>query len=427
MLMVNNLCAVIVCVLFSVLGCWASGVAAIILITLFITSMWFTSSRISACMEREAKLDKTPELLAVESHFLEKYEQFDSIAKHHEKTLTVYESIQFALTQCYLFISDMTTYCIGAYMVYYGQAEAVDTVVAAVSANFAGWAVVFASVAFGDFVRSHFAAQSLFNIIDSCAKIEGGEKPDIKGSLKVENVNFSYPSRPDVKVAQNLNLAVQNGQAVALVGASGCGKSTIIQLLERFYEPNSGNISIDNYSLNKVCRVHLRNNIALVGQEPILFKGSIFENITLGMEENINLAHVREVCRQANAADFIEAFPLGYETDVGEKGANLSGGQKQRIAIARALVRNPKILLLDEATSALDTESEKVVQKALNEASNGRTSLTIAHRLSTIRDADRIYYIEDGSVVEWGTHEELIKANGKYALLVKAQQLLKTD
>ncbi|VDM59945.1 unnamed protein product [Angiostrongylus costaricensis] len=365
----------------------------------------------------------TIQLLAVESYFLKKYEQYEMKVKTQRKRLVVYESIQFAITQCYLYFSDMVTYFIGAYMVFYGKAQAVETVVSAMSANLAGWAVIFASATFGDFVRSHFAAQSLYDLIDSCTKPEAGQTPVIQGSLKVEHVDFSYPSRPDVKVAKNLNLVARNGQAIALVGASGCGKSTVIQLLERFYEPDAGNIKIDDLVLNKICRVHLRNNIALVGQEPVLFKGSILENITLGIDEEISLTQVQEVCRQANAADFIEAFPSGYETNVGEKGSNLSGGQKQRIAIARALIRNPKIILLDEATSALDTESEKMVQKALNEASHGRTSLTIAHRLSTIKGADRIYYIENGSVIEYGTHEELIEANGKYALLVEAQQL----
>ncbi|XGW07053.1 hypothetical protein V3C99_016954 [Haemonchus contortus] len=439
MLMVNNMCAVVVCIPLSIIACWESGVAMTVLLALFIVSMWITSNRISASMEKKSEIDKTPELsievfehaktiqlLAVQDYFLQKYESYEAVVKKQEKWTTIYQSIQFGLTQSYIYFSDLVTYGIGASMIYFGRVDSKDTVVSATSANFAGWAVIFASAALGDFVRSHFAAQSLYALIDSYKKAEGGATPELDGSIKVEKVTFSYPSRPDVKVAQNLNLMARCGQAIALVGASGCGKSTVIQLLERFYEPDSGNIKIDNHELKQLCRVHLRNNIALVGQEPILFKGSIIENITLGLED-VSVAEVQEACRQANAANFVEAFPQGYETDVGEKGGSLSGGQKQRIAIARALIRKPKVILLDEATSALDTESEKVVQNALNEASHGRTSITIAHRLSTVRDADRIYYIENGAVVEYGTHEELIEADGKYALLVKAQQLAKTD
>ncbi|RCN52953.1 ABC transporter, ATP-binding protein, partial [Ancylostoma caninum] len=332
----------------------------------------------------------------------------------------------------------------------------------ATSATFAGWAVILASEAFGDFARSHVAAQALYKLMDCYKEDECGARPAIEGSARLEKVNFCYPSRPEVKVARNLNLIAQNGQTIALVGASGCGKSTVVQLLERFYCPNTGVIKIDDHNIENINRAHLRYSIGLVGQEPILFKGTIIENVSLGVE-GVSIEDVRRACRQANAANFIEAFPEGYDTDVGEKGSNLSGGQKQRIAIARALIRNPKFLLLDEATSALDTESEKkmivrnncpcyidfneyvpqicgtenisrkitsifyIIQSALNEVSRDRTTIAIAHRLSTIRDADRIYYIENGSVIEYGTHEELIEAGGKYAALVKAQTLSKHE
>uniref|UniRef100_A0A183FX85 ABC transporter domain-containing protein n=1 Tax=Heligmosomoides polygyrus TaxID=6339 RepID=A0A183FX85_HELPZ len=454
MLMVNNLVAVVACIALSTVHCWPAGVGMVVVISLFTVFTWLASYRISANMRRRSKLDRTSELsieiiehaktiqlLGVEQFFMEKYESYEAAAKSPTKRIAVYQSIQFGLTQCYTFLSDLVMYFIGAHMIFHGQTTSMETVVAGTSGNFAGWAVIFASAAFGDFVRSHYAAKVLYALIDIYRKEEGGQTPDIDGSVKVEDVDFSYPSRPDVKVARNLNLIAEKGQSIALVGVSGSGKSTIVQLLERFYEPNSGSIKLDDNDIAQMCREHLRNNVALVGQEPVLFKGSIVENVSLGLE-NASLSEVQEACRQANAANFIELFPqvvkhcvfratnqfsMRYETDVGEKGGNLSGGQKQRIAIARALIRRPKIILLDEATSALDAESEKTVQKALNEASQGRTSITIAHRLSTVKDVDRIYYVENGAVVECGTHQELIEADGKYAKLVKAQQLAEAE
>jgi len=207
---------------------------------------------------------------------------------------------------------------------------------------------------------------------------------------------------------------------VALVGHSGCGKSTLIQLIERFYDVEKGSISIDGHEIQELNVRSLRNCIGLVGQEPVLFNGTIAENIAYG-KPGATQEEIEEAAKESNAHNFITKFPEGYKTDVGEKGSKLSGGQKQRIAIARALIKKPSLLLFDEATSALDNKSERVVQKALEKVSKGITTIVIAHRLSTIRDCDNIFVLEKGVVAQSGTHEELMKKGGIYCDLVKLQ------
>lgn len=244
---------------------------------------------------------------------------------------------------------------------------------------------------------------------------------DITGNITYENVHFAYPTRKDIEVLKGVDIKVDAGQKIALVGQSGSGKSTIVQLLMKFYDLDGGTIKIDGKPIENYDLTALRRNLGIVPQEVILFGGTIRENILYG-NPNATDAEIEEAARKSNCLEFINGFPEGFETIVGDRGIKLSGGQRQRIAIARAILKNPKILILDEATSALDAESEKLVQDALNELMKGRTSIIIAHRLSTIRDVNQIYVLENGKIVEQGTHDELAnKEGGAYNTLAKLQ------
>lgn len=233
----------------------------------------------------------------------------------------------------------------------------------------------------------------------------------VKGDVNFSNVKFHYPSRPEVEVLRNINLHAAPGKKLAIVGSSGSGKSTLVQLLLRFFDVNSGSISIDGKPLSEMELTYLRSQISVVPQDVFLFGGSIADNIGYG-KTGATLEEIMEAAKKANAHQFISSFPEGYQTLVGERGVKLSGGQRQRIAIARALLKDPAILVLDEATSSLDSESEKVVQQALEVLMENRTSIIIAHRLSTIRDADTIAVIDKGEIVESGTHNELMQLSG---------------
>ncbi|MEN0046916.1 MAG: ABC transporter transmembrane domain-containing protein [Bacteroidota bacterium] len=270
------------------------------------------------------------------------------------------------------------------------------------------------------------ATERIREIMGEDSEVEIEEEQEIvsiplQGQIEYKNVHFSYPTRNDVPVLKGINFEVPIGKKVALVGTSGSGKSTIVQLLLKYYNLDSGQILVDGKNISDLNPLAYRENIAIVPQEVMLFGGTIQENIAYG-KSNATEAEIIEAAKKANAYDFISSFPEGFETIVGERGIKLSGGQRQRVAIARAILKDPAILLLDEATSSLDAESEKVVQDALNVLMEGRTSIIIAHRLSTIRDVDQIYVLEDGKIIEEGTHLELsMLENGAYNNLAKLQ------
>ncbi|OTF79659.1 ABC transporter sub-family B, mitochondrial-like protein, partial [Euroglyphus maynei] len=278
------------------------------------------------------------------------------------------------------------------------------------------------------------SAKNIFDVIERRSEIDTsknlvGKKlaKNYKTDIEFRNVRFSYPSRPDVPILRGLNLKINSGEIVALVGSSGCGKSTTIQLIQRFYDCKDGVVMLDNHDIRDLNVGWLRAQLGVVGQEPVLFDTSIEENIRMGMPidqmNQVTMEDIERAALEANAHEFISKLPDKYQTYVGDRGTQLSGGQKQRIAIARALISKPKILLLDEATSALDLQSEHIVQAALDRASQNRTTIIIAHRLSTIINANHIFYIDKGEVIEHGTHQSLMELKGKYYSLVQAQQI----
>lgn len=277
-----------------------------------------------------------------------------------------------------------------------------------------------------EIIRGGEAVVSVFSILDRPTRIDPDD-PDadpvesIRGDIELHHVDFAYPSRPDVAVFKDFSLRIRAGKSQALVGASGSGKSSVIALIERFYDPIAGKVMIDGKDIRRLNLKSLRLKIGLVQQEPALFAATIFDNIAYGKEDATE-AEVTEAARAANVHAFVSALPEGYKTQVGERGVQLSGGQKQRIAIARAVLKNPAILLLDEATSALDAESECVLQEALERLMRGRTTVLVAHRLSTVRNVDSIGVVQDGRIVEHGNHSELIsRPEGAYSRLLQLQ------
>lgn len=269
------------------------------------------------------------------------------------------------------------------------------------------------------------AVENLIEIMNTATErelVDGTKKPKLEGNIRLEDIYFQYPQRVDVPVLSGITLSIGKNQTLAVVGGSGAGKSTLASLLLRYYEAQSGDVFFDDTNIQEIDLAYLRSHIAIVPQEVMLFADTIQENIRFGRPE-ASSQEIEEAAKAANAFEFISGFPDGMNTQVGDRGIQLSGGQKQRIAIARAILKNPAILILDEATSALDSESEKLVQDALDRLMTNRTAIVIAHRLSTIRKADKIIVLQDGKIVEEGSHESLISINGAYARFVELQNL----
>ncbi|RZV41972.1 MAG: ATP-binding cassette domain-containing protein [Acidimicrobiales bacterium] len=312
----------------------------------------------------------------------------------------------------------------GAQTVQTGGAASGEMIQFAILALFAVMQASMLTETWTNLLRAAGASERLSEILTESPEIAAPANPKIvdpaTGNISFENVTFSYPTRLEEKALDDISFEIKPGETVALVGPSGAGKTTIYQLLLRFYDPQNGQILIDNVNLPDMAPKNLRHQLAIVQQNTPLFSGSAMENIRYGRIGATD-EEVIEAAKAAYAHDFIMKLPKGYETDLGERATTLSGGQQQRIAIARAILRNAPILLLDEATSALDAESERAVQKAFETLSKGRTTLVIAHRLATVLKADRIIVLEDGKIVDTGTHKQLVKRDGLYARLADLQ------
>ncbi|KAI5781280.1 P-loop containing nucleoside triphosphate hydrolase protein [Geopyxis carbonaria] len=371
---------------------------------------------------------RTVSSLTLEDAVYESYQQklYGPVKKASRRVAGV--MILFGLSESTDMLGNALAFWYGGKLISEDKMDVKQFFLVLVAVVFGGQAAGFLFGFTSNMTKSHMAANHIISLRASKPPINSSTGTPVGSgtpAIEFKDVIFTYPTRPDARVIRHLNLSIASGSSVALVGASGCGKSTTIALLERFYDPTSGTILINGTPLTSLDVQSWRSSVALVAQDPILYQGTIKDNIALGYasEETPSDAAIEAAARDANIHDFITSLPQGYETDLGSKGVALSGGQRQRLAIARALIRDPAVLLLDEATSALDTESEKIVQEAIEKASKGRTTVAVAHRLSTIRNVDCIFVFGAGSVVEQGTHEELLERRGVYWEMCKGQSL----
>ncbi|XP_050296701.1 mitochondrial potassium channel ATP-binding subunit [Anthonomus grandis grandis] len=401
--------------------------------TVFGSILRVTSRKAQAQVEKTTAVadEAISNIRTVRAFAMEEQER-SMFVKEAEKAMNLNETLGFGIgvfqagTNLFLNGTVLMTLYMGGYLLSTNQLSAGEVMSFLMASQTIQRSLAQVSLLFGSVIKGLAAGGRVFEYInmEPTMRLTGGKiLPShlLKGNIEFRNVTFAYPTRKQQVILENFNLSVEAGKTIAIVGASGNGKSTIVALLERFYDVDKGTVLVDGHDIRTLDPSWFRRKVlGLISQEPVLFGTSIMENIRYGKPEATD-EEVMKAAKLANADDFISSFPKGYRTMVGERGATLSGGQKQRIAIARALLKDPKILLLDEATSALDAESEKIVQAALDNARKGRTVIVIAHRLSTVRNADLILVLDEGKIVEMGTHAQLQKLKGYYWALTFQQ------
>ncbi|KAI8820019.1 P-loop containing nucleoside triphosphate hydrolase protein [Fimicolochytrium jonesii] len=382
-------------------------------------------ARASSVPEQALSGIRTVYAFTLQRRFMEKYE--DSLRQVEQVDIrkAMFSGLSMGVFSCILFLIFALSFYIGTHMVLDGRIPGPNAVVVLLAMMILASSLMDVPRKLSSIATAQAAARLIYYIIWRKPSIDRSFSENnllnVTGDISFKNVRFSYPSRPDVPILRGLSVDIKAGQTVAFVGGSGSGKSTTIALLQRLYDPTSGVVTLDGKDVKDMKVSALRKHIGVVGQEPVLFSLTIRQNILLGIHGEVSPNVFISACKMAQCHSFVTKFPLGYDTPVSP--GKLSGGQKQRIAIARAILKNPKILLLDEATSALDTTSERLVQKALDAASAGRTTIVIAHRLSTIRNAHVICVMNCGKLVEMGTHEQLYSMGGEYTALVDKQKL----
>ncbi|OAL62642.1 hypothetical protein A7C99_5024 [Trichophyton rubrum] len=407
-----------------------SGYIRLIILSLFDRKVRQTQAKSAAYANEAVRAIRTVASLGLENEVLQRYRAILERDAAASLRSILQASVLFALSQSLLMPTGALVFWYSSTLLATGEYTLTQCFICfsalVTGAQTAGAVFNFAP----DMSKAMQAGRQLRNLFERIPPIdsystEGRLLPAgaCHGAIEILDVSYRYPQRPERVVLENFSLSIKPGQFVALVGPSGCGKSTVLSLLERFFDPETGQIQVDGSSITGLNISQYRSCIAMVGQEPVVYSGTIRENLVLGVAEGVTDEAIAQACKDANIHEFISSLPDGFATVVGAQGSMLSGGQKQRVAIARALLRNPKILLLDEATSALDSQSERIVQEALDRAAKGRTTISVAHRLSKIKQADLICVMDQGKLVEKGTHEQLMAKRKMYYDLVQAQDL----